>query len=410
MAVMKSLTVADVKGAKGTGKPYSLYDYSGLVLNVSAVGGKSWVYRYTHPVTGKRQTYTIGRYPDFTLSEARERRDELKRLRARGIDPCEEKKKLREDREKLYAQTMKTVVGNWVAFKKGGNLRAKTIENIERIINKQVIPLFGEMSIHDINAPIVISLLKKYEDRNNTLHRLISTLNEIMNYAVNSGIIKINPLQKIKNVFNAERVKSLPALPIDELPGFISWWEAEAPERYKKALLFLMLTMVRPREAFEAEWSEFDLNASIWKIPPTRIKTKCEHVVPLSSQALAIIKEMQKIKHGKYVFPSRIAGKPIPRRSVSGVISDSPYSGKVTPHGFRAMWSTLLNEEGFNPDVIEAALAHKNGNAIRNVYNRSRYIEQRRKMMQWVGDFMDSARCGIINRQNGHKGLKLVNE
>lgn len=410
MSVIKSLTVAEVKGAKGNGKPYSMYDNSGLVLNVSAVGGKSWVYRYTHPVTRKRQTYTIGRYPDFTLSEARERRDELKRQRARGIDPCEEKKRMREEVMKRYAQTFGHIVESWLAFKKSGNLRPKTIENIERIANSQAVPLFGKIAIHDIDAPMVISALKKYSDRNNTLHRLISTLNEIMNFAVNSGVIKNNPLLKIKSVFNVEGVKSHPALPIDELPMFIRWWESESSEFYKPSLLFLMLTMVRPKEAFEAEWSEFNLDSGVWTIPQERIKTKCEHVVPLSSQAIGILKDMQKIKHGKYVFPSRVAGKPLPRRSISGLISDGPYSGRVTPHGFRAMWSTLLNEEGFNPDVIEAALAHKSDNAIRNIYNRTKYFEQRRIMMQWVGDFMDSARNGIINRQNGRKGLKLVNE
>lgn len=408
--IIRSLTVSEVKGAKSTGKPYSLYDGFGLVLYVSAVGGKVWRYRYSHPVTKKRQTFTIGSFPEFTLSEAREKRDELKRLLVRGFDPCEEKKKEKAEKAKKYLQTFQNIAEKWMEFKKSGNLRPKSILNMESIVNNYIIPIFGKTAIHDINAPMVISSLERHADKSNTLMRVISTLNEIMNFSVNSGVINTNPLLNIKNAFNAKKAVSLPALPVDELPAFINWWESSVSVFQRAALVFQILTMVRPNEAFQAEWKEINFDAREWTLPESKIKTKCEHVVPLSSQALMILEEMKKYKKGEYIFQSATKGNPIPRRTISKAISQGPFGGRVTPHGFRSMWSTLLNEEGFNPDVIEAALAHKNGNAIRNIYNRTTYLEQRRIMMQWVGDFLDSARRGVVSRSGGRKGLMVVNE
>lgn len=234
-----------------------------------------------------------------------------------------------------------------------------------------------------------------------------------MTHAVNCGVIIANPLVKIKSAFHSKKTKSLAALPIERLSEFINWWE-NIPHRYQiahNALLFQMLTMVRPGEAINAEWNEIDFDSALWVIPEHKMKAHREHTVPLSTQAIAILKDMEKIKRGTYIFYSSTSkNSPMGRNTIKTPIAKSKFHGIATLHGFRSMWSTLLNEEGFNPDVIEAALAHKSGDAIRDIYNRTNYMEQRRIMMQWVGDFFDAARRGIIQRSGGKKGLRVVNE
>ncbi|MGP6445679.1 tyrosine-type recombinase/integrase [Rahnella aceris] len=410
---VKPLTATEVKGLKPREKDYAVYDGFGLLLHISRRGGKVWRFRYSHPVTKKRQTYTIGRLPEFTLPEARDLRDELRRMLARGIDPISDKKNRKENARKKNLLTFAVVANEWFGFKKKESLRKKSLENIDYELNKYLIPFFGNMCISSINAPIAIAAFEAVSGKNALQNKLISRLNEIMNYAVNCGVVDNNPVVKIKSAFNSKKSIPRAALPVDELPLFIEWWETEAmknpPTHY--ALLFHILTMSRPIETIRAEWIEIDFQSRLWTIPADKMKCHREHVVPLSSQAIDILLKMKEIKKGKYIFFSlKNSGCSIGARNLSNHISIGPFSGRATLHGFRSMWSTLLNEEGFNPDVIESALAHKSGDAIRDIYNRSKYMEQRRIMMQWIGDFFDSARKGIIVRSSGYKGLKIINE
>ncbi|MFE4270038.1 tyrosine-type recombinase/integrase [Escherichia coli] len=409
---VKPLTVTEVKGMKPREKDYAVYDGFGLLLNVSKAGGKVWRFRYSHPITKKRQTYTIGRFPEFSLAEAREVRDELRRMIARGVDPVTEKKNRKIEMSLKNLQTFEAVANAWFAFKKGSELRKPTLYNIEYEVYKYLVPFFGKYSIEKITAPVAINALDAVSDKNALQKKLISRLNEFMNYAVNCGALKANPLLKIKTAFTGKKNKSLAALPVERLPEFLSWWDS-VPHTYQiahNALLFQILTMVRPGEAIKAEWSEIDFDSGLWIIPAHKMKCHREHVVPLSSQAISILRTMQEIKRGRYVFfSSRTKDAPMGRNTIKTPIAASKFKGIVTLHGFRSMWSTLLNEEGFNPDVIEAALAHKSGDKIRDVYNRTTYLEQRKIMMQWVGDFFDDARKGVINRSGGMKGLRVVN-
>lgn len=408
---VKPLTASEVKSAKPQARDYSMHDGFGLLLYVSKAGGKSWRFRYSHPLTRKRQTYTVGKYPDFTLLEARESRDVLRRLLARGIDPAEYRREKRLEAKNKHLQKFSIIALEWLDFKKSGAIRASTKETIEFILKKHMIPLLGDENINHITAPTVISALKKYEDRPAILAKLISKLNEIMNYCVNSGVITTNPLSKIKKAFAVKKDTPLAALAIDRFPDFLEWWESRENMAMRCSLLFQILTMVRPKEAREARWCEIDFENKIWSIPADRMKGGREHVVPLSIQAIGVIQKMGEIKYGEYVFYStknpRVA---ISRALRHKYFMEGPFAGEATAHGFRSMWSTLLNEEGFNPDVIEAALAHKNSDAIRGIYNRTNYFEQRRIMMQWVGDFVDDARNGIIKRSDGYQGLRVVNE
>ncbi len=409
--LIKPLSNAEVKNAKVTGKDYSLHDGFGLLLYVSKVGGRTWRFRYQHPSTKKRQTLTIGRYPEFTLAEARDERDKARRLVARGIDPNESRRDKKAEREKRKNQSFKVFALDWIKLMQSDNKRLNTMKSIIRTVNVYLIPIIGDISIHDIKASNVIAAVRVYEDRPAILDQVIMRARAIMDYAVNCGAVDTNPIARINKAFPSMQSEPVKALSIDRLPEFLTVWEA-APVHpsTKYGLLFQMLTMVRPREALCAQWDEIDLVNKVWTVPATRMKGKREHAVPLSDQAISIINEMSKIKKGAYIFYGAYRHeKPISGEAVLAALKRHGLSDEMTPHGFRSMWSTTLNEEGFNPDIIEAALAHKSGNAIRDIYNRTTYFEQREKMMAWIGELTDSARLGVINRSSGNKGLRVVN-
>ncbi|MCA2402613.1 integrase [Enterobacter sp. CCUG 70166] len=410
--LIKPLSHAEVKNAKVTGKDYSLHDGFGLLLFVSKAGGKTWRFRYQHPDSKRRQTLTIGRYPEFSLAEAREERDKARRLVARGIDPNEEKRGKKAERLKRRNQTFKYLADSWLKVYEKDNKRESTILYNKRVVNNYVVPAIGEISVHDISAENVINAFRQFSDRPATLGRAIDLTRKIIDFAVNTGVIKANPVTMIHKAFPAIKSKPQKALEVNRLPDLLNVWEKSGVHTStKNSLIFLILTMVRPIEAINAEWSEIDFENALWTIPGERMKSGREHIVPLSSHALEVLSGMKKIKKSNYIFyGAHNPENPIVRSSIFHALKRLGFSQEMTLHGFRAMWSTLLNEEGFNPDVIEAALAHKSGNKVRDTYNRSTYLEQRAVMMQWVGDFVDSARNGIIRRTSGMRGLKVVNE
>ncbi|EFN4711690.1 TPA: tyrosine-type recombinase/integrase [Escherichia coli] len=407
--IVRPLTSVEVKSAKAQGKDFSLHDGFGLLLYITSRGGKSWRFRYVHPVTKKRQTYTIGRYPEFTLSEAREERSKLRRMVARGIDPNEVKKDARNEQRKMYAQSFQAVADEWLKIKIKEGARSNTLES-HNVTLKHLSTIFKHTTVHKINAADTIQAFKPFRERPSTLTKMVITINAIMDYAVNIGVIEHNPLSKIGKAFPAEKNEPRATLQKERLPEFLSAWnELSLWEPSKLALLFQIITMVRPSEAGGALWNEIDFDNSIWQIPANRMKGKRPHVVPLSSQAINVLKEAEKWKRCDYVFPSwRKENKPISRCATQAGIHKTSFKGLIVPHGFRALASTVLNDEGFNPDVIEAALAHKSADAIRNVYNRSDYLEKRRVLMQWWGDFIEAAERGEILETSGDKGLRLV--
>ncbi|MFX2611290.1 tyrosine-type recombinase/integrase [Enterobacter mori] len=406
-----ALTVAEVKGLLPREKRYEVFDGRGLLLCVLPTGSKSWRFRYSHPVTKLRQTITIGPFPEFTLSEAREYREEFRRMVSRGLDPIEQKKTKADEEKRKYLQTFSAIAIKWEEVKKLSNKRENTLKAIKNVLHNHLIPIFGSVNINDLTPSVAIKGFERLDGKPALREKAISMLNEVMNYAINCGVINVNPLSKIKTAFSANKAESFAALDIHELPYFIKRWsESGQTQLIKYGLLFQMLTMTRPSEMRWARWSEIDMDAGLWVIPAERMKGKIEHHIPLSSQALSILIELKKIKRGDYVFYSQKVNKPISHTAIFLCLKRLGFAKKITQHGFRAMWSTLLNEEGFNPDVIEAALAHKSGDAVRNIYNRTTYFEQRRIMMQWVGDFFENASKGIIQRSGGHKGLRVVNE
>lgn len=301
--IVRPLTSVEVKSAKAQGKDFSLHDGFGLLLYITSRGGKSWRFRYVHPVTKKRQTYTIGRYPEFTLSEAREERSKLRRMVARGIDPNEVKKDVRNEQRKMYAQSFQAVADEWLKIKIKEGARSNTLES-HNVTLKHLSTIFRHTTVHKINAADTIQAFKPFRERPSTLTKMVITINAIMDYAVNIGVIEHNPLSKIGKAFPAEKNEPRATLQKERLPEFLSTWnELSLWEPSKLALLFQIITMVRPSEAGGALWNEIDFDNSIWQIPANRMKGKRPHVVPLSSQAINVLKEAEKWKRCDYVFP-----------------------------------------------------------------------------------------------------------
>ncbi|EQA1246408.1 tyrosine-type recombinase/integrase [Escherichia coli] len=410
--LIKPLSHVEVKNAKPKDKDYSLHDGFGLLLYVSRKGCKTWRFRYQHPDTKKRQTLTIGRYPDYSIAEAREERDKARKLLSRGVDPNESKRKAKSERIMMRSQTFEKITNNWFELYLKGSRRENTVKTVSRVIKVYIIPDFGGWTIYDIRADNVLSVIRKYDETPAQQRKIVQVMRLVMDYAVNAGIVQFNPLSRIHKALPSMEEKSFKALAIERLPAFLNWLESESCHpSITYGLLFMMLTMTRPNEALGAKWSELDVDRKLWTIPAERMKGKREHIIPLSLQAVEVIMRMRKIKQSEYVFyGAHSVAKAITRDAIVSRVNKSEFAKEMTVHGFRSMWSTLLNEEGFNPDVIEAALAHKSGNTVRDIYNRTSYIEQRVIMMQWIGDFVDSARRGVIVRTHGKRGLKLVNE
>ncbi|UAN39881.1 integrase arm-type DNA-binding domain-containing protein [Enterobacter sp. JBIWA008] len=409
MMLVKPLTNAEVKNAKPQLKDYSLHDGFGLLLYVTKSGGKSWRFRYAHPITGKRQTFTIGRYPEFSLAEAREAREEARRKVARGIDPNEVKKEELSDRRKKHAQQFSVIADNWLKIKITEGIRSNTIRGYEGAL-KTLNSVLGDEPVHKMNAASTIQAMREFADRPASVEKMIVVLNSVMDYAVNTGVIDHNCLLKIGKAFPAKRSVPMPVMDKGRLPVFLSEWLGLSMwEPIRLCVYFQLLTMVRPSEARLAVWDEIDLDSAVWKIPAERMKGKRPHAVPLSTQAIAVLRNAEKWRRGAFIFPSGKKGdKPIGKCTGQIAIHKTSLSGEVVTHGLRSLASTVLNEEGFNPDVIEAALAHRSRNAIRNIYNRTDYFEQRRMLMQWWGDYIDSAERGELLQTKGDKGLRLI--
>ena len=251
-------------------------------------------------------------------------------------------------------------------------------------------PAIGAIPVHEIKARTIVDALEPIKARGalETVRRLVQRINEIMIYAVNTGLIDANPASGVGMAFEKPKKQNMPTLRPEELPKLmrsLAMSNLSVPTRC--LIEWQLLTLVRPSEASGARWVEIDLDAKLWTIPAERMKAKREHIVPLSLQALEILDVMKPISaHREHVFPSRNDPKqPMNSQTANAALKRIGYGGKLVAHGLRSIASTALNESGFNSDIIESALAHIDKNEVRRAYNRSIYLEQRRELMSWWG-------------------------
>jgi integrase len=394
--VTKPLTNTEVNQAKPRDKEYNLIDGEGLMLRVKPTGTKSWLFNYYHPITKKRKNYSIGLYPTITIIDARKIRLELKRLISNGIDPKESKDAETRIAQVATSQTLRLIAESWFDVKKT-KIAETTSRSLWRNFENHLFPKLGHIAISQINAPETINVLKPLAAKGTleTTDKIIGHLNEVMTFAVNTGIIHHNPLAGIKAAFQTPKAVNMPTLKPEELPELIDKLSYASIKITTRCLIEWQLhTMVRPSEASGIEWEEIDFENNLWRIPANRMKKKKEHIVPLTKQTLAILNRMKPISgHRKFVFPSdRDTSKPSNSQTANMALKRMGFEGRLVAHGMRALASTTLNEKGFDADIIEAALAHSDKNEIRRAYNRAEYIERRRDLMSWWSEHIEKAK------------------
>ncbi|ASN85267.1 DUF4102 domain-containing protein [Pectobacterium versatile] len=411
----KPLTNTEVKAAKAIDKELSLHDGGGLLLFVKPSGTKTWRFRYYHPQTKKRTTLTFGSYPAISLADARQMREATKALLEKSIDPQFHQQQQREQEQAINLNTFAKVSADWYEVKKSQPLAENTIKDIWRSLEKYVFPFIGTLPITQLTARHFITALEPIQasGKLETVKRVSQRINEVMDYAVNSGLIPANPAAKIRKAFQTPVKTHMPTIRPEALPGLMKTLSVASIELQTRLLIeWQLLTVTRPAEAAETRWCEINLAENTWTIPAGRMKMRREHVIPLPPQALAILDAMKPISgHREYLFPSSKDPKqPMNSQTANAALRRMGYKGVLVSHGLRAIFSTAANEEGFPPDVIEAALAHVDTNEVRRAYNRSTYLEQRKILMCWWGEFVETAASGKVMASEGARGLRAVND
>jgi integrase len=372
-------------------KPYKLADGDGLFLVIMPSGSKYWRLRYFFG--GKEKLLALGVYPHVNLADARERRAQTQKLLATGCDPGEVKKEAKRLEILKSENSFEVLAREWLEKHKHewtpGHIRAKRVH-----LEKHIFPKLGKRPITAITAPDVLSMLRVVEERGtlDTARRLMQVTGQIFMYAIATGRAERNPVPDLRGALKTAVVKHRAYLTEKDLPEYLRKLEVYHGEpQTKLALRFLLLTFVRSGELRGAEWSEIDWDKAEWRIPAERMKMNELHIVPLSRQAVGVLRELQKGSgHRRYVFPNHHNPATfMTENTMLFALYRMGYHSRATGHGFRSTASTVLNEHGFRPDVIERQLAHGERDKVRAAYNHAQYLPERRKMMQWWADFLD---------------------
>lgn len=319
-------------------------------------------------------------------------RDQYLSLLAQGIDPQKQQEKVSEQRQIELDSIFLVIAGRWFQLK-SKSVTVNCAKDIWRSLEKDIFPSIGEIPVQALKARTIVEALEPIKARGalETVRRLVQRINEIMIYAVNTGLIDANPASGVGMAFEKPKKQHMPTLRPEELPKLMRSLSMSNLSVSTRCLIeWQLLTLVRPSEAAGTRWVEIDIESKFWTIPAERMKAKREHIVPLSSQALDILEIMKPIScHREHVFPSRNDPKqPMNSQTANAAIKRIGYGGKLVAHGLRSIASTAMNEAGINPDVIEAALAHCDKNEVRKAYNRSTYLLQRIELMDWCGKFV----------------------
>jgi integrase len=388
------LSDTKVRAAKPSEKPYKLYDERGLFLFVTPTGGRLW--RLKYQMRGREKLISLGAYPDVGLKRAREKRDEARKLIADCIDPSA----VRQERRTTLLETFEAVAQEWLELQTK-SLAPETISILGARLKSALYPYLGSKPVAEITAQELLGALRRIEarGRHETAHRVRALAGRVLRYAVATGRAQHDVAADLKEALAPVKSKNFASVTdprrVGELMRAIHGYSGHPVTAL--ALKLAPLVFVRPGELRAAEWSEFDLENAEWRIPGARMKMGEPHVVPLARQALAILRELQPLaRGGRYLFPSlRTRDRPMSDNTINAALRRLGYtSEEQTGHGFRSMASTLLNEQGFPPDVIELQLAHTERNKVRAAYNKAQRLPERRKMMQAWANYLDALRAG----------------
>ena len=390
------LTDSSVRTAKPREKLYRLSDTLGLSLEITPTSSKLWRFRYRF--AGKPKMISLGAYPAVTLAKARELRDVARSQVAAGIDPSHHKQAEKRARE-AEAYIFERLANEWYDYSAPRWAEA-TAYKARLYLDNDIVPVIGKRPASEITRPEVVDLVRKVEARGtlNAAGKIRQWLNQIFRFGLAKGVVTTNPATDLDVVAaHAPRAKHHPHVPLAELPALLDLLSSASCDLSTKiAIRLLVLTGVRPGELRQAPWSEFDLDAATWTIPATRMKARRPHIVPLPTQAVDLLRNLQEIT-GRYelAFAGKAnPGRPLSENTVNKALRNLGYEGRQTGHGFRHLLSTELNNRGYNRDWIERQLAHGDENEIRDTYNHAHYLDQRRQMMQAWANEIDALCAG----------------
>jgi len=394
------LTDTAIKKAKPGDKPIKLSDGKGMYLLVNPAGSKLWRWKYR--VLGKEKVMPLGAYPDVSLAQARDGLDKARKMLAAGIDPMAARKANKVATRTAAENSFETVARLWWAHWKPARSEQHAGQVMRRF-EANVFPHIGARPVAEVQAPELVAMLKAIEARgvNDLAKRALQTSSQVFRYAIAHGLAKRNPAIDIKpsDVLASRQKQNLARIDGKELPELLRHIEGyKGAATTRLAMKLMAMTFVRTTELIGARWAEFDLDGMRWDIPASRMKMKTPHIVPLSTQAVNVLKTLHLVTgHSPMLFPGeRDHEKSMSNNTILKALERMGYKGRMTGHGFRGVASTLLHEMGFDHAHIELQLAHQERDEVSAAYNHATYLKQRAKMMQDWADYLDSSTNGKV--------------
>lgn len=402
--IVTPLNNTKIKQAKPKDKEYNLSDGDGLMLRVKPNGSKLWLFNYYRPFSKKRANIGFGQFPEVTLAEARNKRAEARALISKDIDPKTHKEEINNQQKEALENTFGVLAEKWLELKKQ-QVKPETAEKAYQSLIKHILPSLEKVPVQSIKPKLIIDILQPVANKGSleTVKRLCRVINEVMRLAIASGLLEVNYLADITKLFPAPKKTNMATIEPKRLPELMSALSITNVTRTTRCLIEWQLhTMTRPIETATARWEDIDLDKKVWVIPAERMKMKKAHTIPLTPQTLALVEVLHSMRgNSEYLFQSHGSPKKHANSQTANMaLKRMGFAGELVSHGLRALASTTLNEQGFDPDVIESALAHIDKNEVRRAYNRAEYLERRRTLMCWWSNHIEEASMGKVNMAN----------
>lgn len=382
------------KTAKPKTKPYKLADAGGLYLEVKPHGSKLWRLKYRY--LGKENRISLGSYPETTLKEAREKQTAAKKLLASGIAPAQAKKDEKRQAYLNAENTFEAIAREWHEHN-SAKWTPKYAADLLHRIEADIFPEIGHRPLSMISPPEVLDMLRKIENRgaNEIARRALQTCGQIFRYAVGTGHAQNDPTRDLKGLLKPFSKSHFAALEAKDLPAFLSILNKNEARLYPqtiRAMKLLMMTFVRTSELIGARWNEFNWEESVWEIPAERMKMRKPHIVPLSQHVIQLLQEQRELTgQWQWVFPN--LSRPMKHMSNNTILmalKRMGYAKKMTGHGFRALaMSTIKEKLGYRHEVVDRQLAHAPKSGVDAAYDRAKFLDERKKMMQEWGNYLD---------------------